>query len=67
MTRLFIGDKAGYVPSEFSTAGYIFKPTILLNKEVICDRGRLAALDDPIVRKIASKYGNPDQLLTQIA
>jgi hypothetical protein len=67
MTRLFIGDKAGYVASEFSTAGYVFKPTILLNREVICNHGRLAALDDPLVRKIASKYGDPDQLLTQIA
>jgi hypothetical protein len=67
VASVYIGDKAGYVASEFTTSGYLLKPTILLNKEVICDHGRLAALDDPGVRKIASKYGDPDQLLAQLS
>lgn len=29
----------------------------------LIDKGRLTALDDPEVRKLASKYGNPDDLL----
>ena len=29
----------------------------------IIDRGHLTALDDPSVRSVASKYGNPDELL----
>jgi hypothetical protein len=63
VTCLYIGDKAGYVASEYTTGGYLLKPTMRLNGEVICDRGRLSALDDPAVRAVARKYGNPDELL----
>lgn len=31
----------------------------------IIDKGRLTALDDPGVRKIAEKYGDPDELLSE--
>jgi hypothetical protein len=31
----------------------------------IVDKGHLLALDDPEVRKLASKYGDPDQLLNE--
>jgi hypothetical protein len=32
---------------------------------VIVDRGRLKALDDPDVRELASKYGDPDRVLSE--
>ena len=31
----------------------------------IIDKGRLTALDDPRVRQVAAKYGNPDELLRE--
>jgi hypothetical protein len=31
----------------------------------VIDKGRLAFLDDPDVRRIAAKYGNPDELLQE--
>jgi len=31
----------------------------------LIDKGRLTALDDPRVRRIAAKYGNPDELLRE--
>ena len=31
----------------------------------VLDKGRLTFLDDPEVQKIAAKYGNPDELLTE--
>jgi hypothetical protein len=66
VTYIYIGDKAGYVASQFTTSAYLLKPTIIVNNEVICERGRFSALDDPHIRKVASKYGDPDQLLTQL-
>ena len=66
VTCIYIGDKAGYVASQFTTGAYLLRPTIRLNGELICERGRLSALDDPRVRAIASKYGDPDQLLAQL-
>jgi hypothetical protein len=32
----------------------------------VIDKGRLTALDDPEIRKVASRYGNPDDLLQEI-
>jgi len=31
----------------------------------LIDKGRLTSLDNPEVRALASRYGNPDQLLTE--
>jgi len=31
----------------------------------IIEKGRLVALDDPQVRKVAEKYGDPDELLKE--
>jgi hypothetical protein len=33
--------------------------------ERVIDRGRLRGLDDPEIRKIAAKYGDPDQILRE--
>jgi len=34
-------------------------------KTKVIDNGRLVALDDPEVRKLAAKYGDPDDLLSE--
>ena len=34
-------------------------------KILVIDKGRLTALDDPEVRRIAAKYGDPDELLSE--
>ena len=34
-------------------------------KAVIVDKGHLTSLDDPEVRSLGSKYGNPDELLAE--
>jgi hypothetical protein len=33
--------------------------------EKLVDRGRLTVLDDPEVRRVAAKYGDPDELLRE--
>ncbi len=32
----------------------------------LIDKGRLTVLDDPQVRQVAAKYGDPDELLREI-
>lgn len=61
-----IGDRAGYVSSNFYTEGFLLNPTITLGKEMLSDHGRLSVLDEPEVRELASKYGHPKQLLAAI-
>lgn len=43
----------------------VFAPTLTINNEVIIDNGRLKILDEPEIREEASKYGDPDYLLTE--
>ena len=43
----------------------IYRPTLTVDGELIIDRGHLTALDDPGIRAIAAKYGDPDKLLKQ--
>ena len=40
--------------------------TIETDKGAVVENGHLLAMDDPRVRQVASKYGDPDQLLTEI-
>ncbi len=49
---------------------HIFFPTMKVKTKLgesitIIENGRLTALDDPDVRKLASKYGNPDEVLKE--
>ncbi|MBI4444866.1 MAG: hypothetical protein HY645_03055 [Acidobacteria bacterium] len=49
---------------------HLYFPTVTVRtrdgREVkIVDKGHLTALDDPEVRAVAAKYGNPDELLTE--
>ncbi len=48
---------------QYHLDGFILKPTIKINDEVLIDNGRLTFLDDPRIREIAKKYGDPDKLL----
>lgn len=43
----------------------LFRPTLTVDGETIIDAGHLTALDDPEVRAVAAKYGDPDKLLKQ--
>jgi len=45
--------------------GIMFQTTILTNGTPIVERGRLKALDDPKIRELASKYGEPDRILAE--
>lgn len=40
--------------------------TLVTDKGTVIENGHLAALDDPRVRQVASKYGDPDKLLEEI-
>ncbi|MCS6805203.1 MAG: hypothetical protein RMM98_01775 [Acidobacteriota bacterium] len=40
-------------------------PTVTVNGQKIVDNGHLMALDDAEIRRIAAKYGNPDELLRE--
>lgn len=39
--------------------------TLVTEKGTVIENGHMLALDDPGVRKVASKYGDPDKLLTE--
>ena len=66
VTQIGIGDRPGHVSSLFYTVVFLLRPTVILHGEVLFDHGRPSAFDEPEVRKIASKYGDPDELLTTI-
>jgi 2,5-dihydroxypyridine 5,6-dioxygenase len=42
---------------------YNYKPTYTVDGEVILQNGRFSCMDDPELRKIASRFGDPDELL----
>ena len=39
--------------------------TIVTEKGTVSENGHLTALDDPRVREVAAKYGDPDKLLEE--
>ena len=45
--------------------GFLVKPSLYINDEPIIKDGHLTVLDDPEVIKIAKKYGDPKELLTE--
>jgi leucyl aminopeptidase (aminopeptidase T) len=42
---------------------YTTNPTVYLDGEILIEKGHLTVLDDPEVREIASKYGDPNKIL----
>lgn len=43
---------------------YTHKPTVYLDGEKIIEDGHLLVFDDPEIREIAKKYGDPDKILS---
>jgi len=52
--------------SDFHWDGGGLKPTLVHAGETIIDEGRLLILDDPEIRKVAAKYGDPDRVLAEV-
>ncbi len=49
------------------THGVLVKPTVIVDgKHVILKEGHIMALDDPKIREIAAKYGDPDKVLAEV-
>jgi hypothetical protein len=59
------GFGGGHQKKRIHVDAIIFQSTIRANGTVIVDRGRLKALDDADIRKLASKYGDPDRVLSE--
>jgi hypothetical protein len=45
--------------------GFLVKPSVYVNGEPIIEGGHLTILDDPQVREVAKKYGDPEELLAE--
>lgn len=58
--RYFHGE---VIRSKYHNDGVLFKPTVYMNDVKIVDAGHLLALDDPEVKKVAAKYGDPEKIL----
>jgi leucyl aminopeptidase (aminopeptidase T) len=74
VVHIAVGTSAGGFSADFANDnGYamhhkdfvLVRPTLTVDGEVIIDNGHLTALDDPEIRAIAAKYGDPDKLLTR--
>lgn len=44
--------------------GFIVKPSVYINDEPLVEEGHVLILDDPELKRIAEKYGDPNELLT---
>jgi hypothetical protein len=44
---------------------FFYYVTFEVDGEKLVDRGHLTVLDDPEVRRVAAKYGDPDELLRE--
>jgi hypothetical protein len=45
---------------------HLYRPTIKAGNETLVDRGHTVAFDDPEIREVAAKYGDPDELLREV-
>lgn len=45
----------------------LFQATLKVDDDIIVDRGRLAVMDDPEVRELAARYGDPDTVLLEVS
>lgn len=57
----------GMISKEHKVVRHIdqYFPTIVADEKKVIDCGRLVALDDPQIRKLAEKYDDPDKLLIE--
>lgn len=51
--------------NEIHLDGFVLNPSIEIDGETVVNRGKLTFLDDPAIRDVAEKYGDPDRLLKQ--
>ncbi len=58
-------DQKKVIEDEFHIDFEIYFPTMTIGDKTIIEKGRLAALEDPEVRAVAAKYGDPDVLLRE--
>jgi 2,5-dihydroxypyridine 5,6-dioxygenase len=56
----------GDIYSRLHTSGEIPRPTVYMDDDVFIDNGHLTTLDDPEVREVASRFGDPDELLREV-
>jgi leucyl aminopeptidase (aminopeptidase T) len=75
VVHVAIGTGAGALTTDFANQhGYpihhkdfnIYRATLTVDGKKVVDGGHLVALDDPEIRRIAAKYGDPDKLLKPI-
>jgi leucyl aminopeptidase (aminopeptidase T) len=56
----------GRIWADFHWDGLLFYPNYYVDDFCLIDRGHLTVLDDPEIRSLASKYGDPDKILSYI-
>lgn len=62
-----IGREVGrYASSQHITPAFLPAVTLTADGEYLIKDGRLTVFDDPDIRKVAAKYGDPDKLLAQV-
>jgi hypothetical protein len=69
LLHLGLGNSIAYGGPTFSRTWqvmFVQDATLTVDGRPILDAGHLTVLDDPDVRAIASKYGDPDVLLAQM-
>lgn len=65
-THIALGRALGAkYPAKTHFDGFVLKPTVYLDGKVLVDKGRLTVLDDPKIREMAKKYGDPDEVLAE--
>ena len=64
-----LGNSIAYGGPTYSktwTVVFTENATLTVDNQAILDKGHLTVLDDPAVRKVAAKYGKPEELLSQV-
>lgn len=44
----------------------LLEPTVSIDGEILIEEGRLKRLEDPEIRDLAAKYGDPDEVLAEV-
>jgi hypothetical protein len=65
--KICLGDRPGGVGSPFHRNGEVLRPTVEVAGELLIENGKLKAFEDPEVLEAAKKFGNPTELLKEIA
>ncbi|MBI2821822.1 MAG: hypothetical protein HYX74_06315 [Acidobacteria bacterium] len=60
-----VSDDLPTLPSNHRDMDFFYYMTFEVDGKKLVDNGHLTVLDDPEVRKVAAKYGNPDELLRE--